>query len=118
MSKVPQDIIKAPVITEKSSGEMAEGKYTFKVATDATKTQIKYAVEKIFGVKVVSVNTSNFDGKLKRQRYQLGRTPSYKKAVVTIATENIDSSYLGKGGKSVKVASKYKTSIEEFGFGQ
>lgn len=118
MTKLPQDIILTPVITEKSAGEIAEGKYTFKVAGNATKTDVKYAVEALFGVKVLAVNTANFDGKLKRQRYAIGRTPSFKKAVVTIATEKVDSSYLAKGGKSTKVAAKYKTSIEEFGFGQ
>ena len=118
MSKAPQDIIKAPVITEKSVNEISDGKYTFKVAVDAKKPEIKSAVEQLFGVKVTSVNTSNFDGKLKRQRYQLGRTPAFKKAVVSIDTEGKDISYLAKGGKTTKVGGKYKTSIEEFGFGQ
>ena len=118
MTKSAQDIILAPVITEKSAGEMADGKYTFKVAKTATKTEVRNAVEKLFGVKVVSVNTTNYDGKLKRQRYQLGRTPAFKKAVVTIDTVGKDATYLTKGGKSTKVAAKYKTSIEEFGFGQ
>ena len=117
MSKTAQDIIIAPVITEKSSGEIAEGKYTFKVAVDATKTEIKKACEELFEVKVKAVNVSNYDGKLRRQRYQLGRTPAFKKAVVTIDTEGKEASYLGKGGKDVKVSKKYKTSIEDFGFG-
>ena len=117
MSKAPQDIILVPVITEKSAGEIADGKYTFKVAKDATKVDVKNAVQQLFNVKVTSVNTANFDGKVKRQRYQFGRTPSYKKAVVTIDTEGTAETYLAKGGKSTKVATKYKTSIEEFGFG-
>ena len=117
MIKTAQDIILAPVITEKSSGEMADGKYTFKVAVDATKTEVKKAVEELFDVKVTAVNVANYDGKLRRQRYQLGRTPAYKKAVVTIDTEGKEVSYLGKGGKDVKVSKKYKTSIEDFGFG-
>ncbi len=117
MIKTAQDIIIAPVITEKSSGEMAEGKYTFKVAVNATKTEIKKAVEEIFEVKVTAVNVANYDGKLKRQRYQLGRTPAFKKAVVTIDTDGKEMSYIGKGGKAVKVSKKYKTSIEDFGFG-
>ena len=96
----------------------AEGKYTFIVAPTADKIEIGNAVEKLFGVKVIGVNTANFDGKLKRQRYQLGRTPAYKKAVVSIDTEGADVTYLGKGGKSTKAGKKYKTSIEEFGFGQ
>ncbi len=115
---IAQDIILTPVITEKSTSEIAEGKYTFKVAKTATKTQIKEAVEKLFNVRVIGVNVTNYDGKLRRQRYALGRTPSYKKAVVTIATESKDITYLGKGGKATKIGKKYKTSIEEFGFGQ
>ena len=118
MTRAPQDIILAPVITEKSSGEIADGKYTFKVDVKATKTEVKMAVEKLFNVKVVAVNTANFDGKVKRQRYQFGRTPAYKKAVVTIDTEGKDVTYLAKGGKTVKSGSKFKTTIEEFGFGQ
>ena len=115
---IAQDIILTPVITEKSTSEIAEGKYTFKVATSATKTQIKEAVEKLFNVKVLSVNVSNYDGKLRRQRYAIGRTPAFKKAIVTIATEAKDVTYLGKGGKVTKAGKKFKTSIEEFGFGQ
>ena len=118
MSKAPQDIIKAPVITEKSVNEIADGKYTFKVAVDAKKPEIASAVEQLFGVKVVSVNTVNYDGKKKRQRYVEGTTPAYKKAVVTIDTEGKEVSYLGKGGKAAKSDKKYKTAIEEFGIGQ
>ena len=117
MIKTAQDIIIAPVITEKSSNEIAEGKYTFKVAVNATKTDVKKACEELFGVKVTAVNVTNYDGKLRRQRYQLGRTPAFKKAVVTIDTEGKEASYLGKGGKDVKGSKKYKTSIEDFGFG-
>ena len=118
MTKFAQDIILTPVITEKSSSEIAEGKYTFKVAKNATKTEIKEAVEKLFDVRVVAVNTANYDGKVRRQRYALGRTPAFKKAVVTIDTEGKTMTYLAKGGKSTKVNAKVKTSIEEFGFGQ
>ena len=116
--KAPQDIIRKPVITEKSSMEVADGKYTFEVDKSATKVEIRMAVEKIFNVKVKSVNTARYDGKKKRQRYALGTTPSWKKAVVTIETESKDASYTTKGAKTAKVAGKYKTSIEEFGFGQ
>ena len=116
--KAPQDVILAPVITEKSAGVIDEGKYTFKVAVSANKTEIKDAVEKLFGVKVTGVNIANYDGKVKRQRYTFGRTPAYKKAIVTIDTEGKEVSYLGKGGKAVKSSNKFKTSIEEFGFGQ
>ena len=118
MSKAPQDIIIKPIITEKSSYDAAEGKYTFQVAKTATKTDVRKAVEQLFEVKVVSVNTVNYDGKKKRQRYVEGTTPAFKKAVVTIDTEGADVTYLGKGGKSTKAGKKYKTSIEEFGFGQ
>jgi len=118
MSKAPQDIILTPVITEKSAGVIEDGKYTFKVAVDANKTEIKYAVEKLFGVKVTGVNIVNYDGKVKRQRYTFGRTPAFKKAIVSIDTEGKEATYLAKGGKSTKAGSKYKTSIEEFGFGQ
>ena len=88
MTKFAQDIILTPVITEKSTSEIAEGKYTFKVAKTATKTEIKEAVEKLFDVRVVAVNTANYDGKLRRQRYAIGRTPSYKKAVVTLTPDS------------------------------
>ena len=118
MSKAPQDIIIKPIITEKSSFDAAEGKYTFQVAKTATKTDVRKAVEQLFEVKVVAVNTVNYDGKKKRQRYVEGTTPAYKKAVVTIATDSVEGTYLGKGGKAVKTGAKNKTSIEEFGFGQ
>ncbi|MCR5059828.1 MAG: 50S ribosomal protein L23 [Saccharofermentans sp.] len=116
--KAAQDVILTPVITEKSAGVIDDGKYTFKVAVGANKTEIKEAVEKLFGVKVIGVNIANYDGKVKRQRYTFGRTPAYKKAIVTIDTEGKEVSYLGKGGKAVKSSDKFKTSIEEFGFGQ
>lgn len=118
MTKTPQDIILKPIITEKSSMDSAIGKYSFKVDEKATKTEIRIAIEQLFNVKVLSVNTARFDGKVKRQRGFVGTTPSFKKAVVTINTEAKDSSYKAKGGKAVKVPAKYKTSIEEFGFGQ
>ena len=116
--KAPQDIILKPVITERSMDDLQAGKYTFKVAKDANKSEIKKAVEQLFGVKVVSVNTVNYDGKKKRQRYIEGTTPAYKKAVVTIDMEAKEVSYLGKGGKAAKSDKKFKTAIEEFGIGQ
>ena len=118
MSKLPQDIIIKPVISETSSYDTAIGKYTFQVARTATKTDVRKAVEQLFGVKVVSVNTVNYDGKKKRQRYIEGTTPAYKKAVVTIDMEAKEVSYLGKGGKAAKSDKKFKTAIEEFGIGQ
>jgi large subunit ribosomal protein L23 len=109
---VAEDIILAPIVTEKSSVDMQEGKYTFRVAKNATKVDIKNAVEKLFEVKVLSVNTMRVSGKEKRVRYQLGRTPDWKKAIVTIDTNAGDITYLAKGGKETKVSKKYKTSIE------
>ena len=81
------DIILKPVITEGSMDATQEKKYTFKVAVDANKTEIKKAVEEIFGVDVKKVNVMNVNGKLKRLGRTQGRTASYKKAIVTL-TEN------------------------------
>ena len=120
--KSPYDVIIKPIITEKTMASTEEGKYTFVVAPDAEKPEIKAAAEKLFGVKVLSkvlsVNVANFDGKTKRLRTKPGKTAAYKKAVVTIATDSVEGTYLGKGGKAVKTGTKNKTSIEEFGFGQ
>jgi len=83
--KTPYDVIIAPVITEKSMDDAADKKYTFKVAKTANKTEIKNAVEAAFGVTVERVNTANYDGKMKRQGRYEGRTPGYKKAIVTLS---------------------------------
>ena len=83
--RTPYDVIIEPVISEKSMDDAADKKYTFKVAVDSTKPEIKKAVEEAFGVTVVKVNVSNYDGKLKRQGKYVGRTPSYKKATVTLS---------------------------------
>ena len=80
-----RDIIIAPVITEKSALLEQEGKYVFKVDTKANKVQIKQAIEKIFNVKVLSVNTSNSHPKKKRVGKYTGRTNKYKKAIVKLA---------------------------------
>jgi large subunit ribosomal protein L23 len=83
--KTAYDVIITPVITEKSMDDAAElRKYTFKVATKATKTDIKNAIEEAFGVEVEKVNVANFDGKVKRQGRFVGKTPAYKKAIVTL----------------------------------
>ena len=80
------DVILKPVVTEKSMNIMADGKYTFLVHPDATKTQIKEAVEKMVdGTKVKSVNTLNIAGKTKRRGMTFGKTAKTKKAVVTLA---------------------------------
>ena len=86
--KTAQDIIIKPVITEKSMDGLQVGKYTFKVAKDATKPEIKKAVEKLFGVEVAKVTTMNVNGKMKRLgRYQ-GMTASWKKAIVTLTADS------------------------------
>ncbi|WP_048760617.1 50S ribosomal protein L23 [Corynebacterium vitaeruminis] len=81
----PRDIIVAPVVSEKSYGLMEQGVYTFLVHTDANKTQIKIAVQEIFGVKVASVNTLNREGKRKRSRTGYGKRKDTKRAYVTLA---------------------------------
>ena len=84
--KFAQDIVLAPVITESSMAGIADKKYTFKVATDATKIEIAKAVETHFkGVKVAKVNTISVRGKLKRMGRNAGYTSDWKKAVVTLA---------------------------------
>ncbi len=97
----PEDIILRPIITEKSSSDIQEGKYTFEVAKNANKIQIATAVEKLFEVKVLNVNTMNVLGKEKRVGAHLGKTANWKKAIVKIDTNPTDK--------------KYKDSIEAFG---
>ena len=82
--KSPYDIILRPVLTEKSYDGMADKKYAFEVAIGANKIEIKQAIEKIFDVKVASVNTMRIEGKLKRQGRTQGRRPERKKAYVTL----------------------------------
>ncbi len=84
----PHDIIKKPIVTEKSMAEMTDKNYTFVVAKFANKTEIKKAVEAIFGVKVDRVNTLNYDGKVKRMGRHEGRTASFKKAVVKLTADS------------------------------
>lgn len=81
----PRDIILRPVISEKSYGSLDEGKYTFDVDRRATKTQVKAAIEQVFDVKVVKVNTHNRVGKRKRRGWVVGRRPDIKRAIVTVA---------------------------------
>jgi large subunit ribosomal protein L23 len=83
-----RDVLLAPVISEKSYGLLEENKYTFVVAPGANKTQIKIAVEKVFGVKVVSVNTLNRNGKRKRTRTGYGKRKDTKRAIVTLSAES------------------------------
>jgi len=83
--KNPRDVLIAPVVSEKSYGLLDANKYTFLVRPDANKTEIKIAVQKVFDVKVTSVNTLNRAGKRRRTRFGVGRRPDTKRAVVTVA---------------------------------
>ena len=85
------DVILKPVLTEKSMNAMSEKKYTFYVHTDATKVQVKEAVEKMFeGAKVAKVNTMNLDGKNRRRGYVTGKTAKRKKAIVQLTEDSAD----------------------------
>ncbi len=84
----PRDVILKPVISEKSYGLLEKSKYTFVVAPHANKTEIKIAVEKVFGVQVVSVNTLNRPGKRKRTRFGYGKRKDTKRAIVTLSAES------------------------------
>lgn len=84
----PHDIIKKPIVTEASMNAMAEKKYTFVVDKKSNKTEIKNAVETIFGVKVASVNTMNMLGKEKRMGVHVGKRPDWKKAIVTLTEDS------------------------------
>src|SRR3954467_7936163 len=81
----PRDIIDRPVVSEKSYGLLDENKYTFLVHPDANKTQIKVAIQQIFSVKVLAVNTINRQGKRKRTRTGYGKRKDTKRAIVTLA---------------------------------
>ena len=112
---IAEEIIIKPIITEKSSMDLQDGKYTFKVNKKATKVEIAKAVEKLFEVKVLKVNTISMKGKAKRVGVHNGMTSDWKKAIVTIDTNPTEKKYLSKGGKDVKVSKKYKDAIEGFG---
>jgi large subunit ribosomal protein L23 len=84
----PRDVIRKPVISEKSYGLLDQQKYTFVVAPDANKTEIKIAIEKIFGVQVVSVNTLNRPGKRKRTKFGYGKRKNTKRAIVTLSAQS------------------------------
>ena len=81
----PRDILLRPVISEKSYGLLDENKYTFIVRPDANKTQIKIAVQQVFNVRVLDVNTLNRRGKRKRSRFGIGKRKNTKRAVVSLA---------------------------------
>ncbi|WP_084077284.1 MULTISPECIES: 50S ribosomal protein L23 [unclassified Demequina] len=84
LNKNPRDILIRPIVSEKSYSLMDEGKYTFEVDPRANKTEIKIAVEQIFNVKVLSVNTINRKGKTRRTRFGMGKRKDVKRAIVTV----------------------------------
>lgn len=86
--KNPRDIIKRPVITERTSDLMAENKYVFEVELRSNKTEVKQAIEQIFGVKVVAVNTMRMPGKPKRYGRFNGYTSEWKKAIVKLSADS------------------------------
>ena len=90
ISKDPRDVVLAPVVSEKSYGLIDEVKYTFLVDPRSNKTEIKLAVEKIFSVKVDSINTLNRSGKRKRTRFGWGQRKGTKRAIVTLKEGTID----------------------------
>ncbi len=105
--KAPQDIIIRPIITEQATDNLSLNKYTFEVAKDANKLEIKDAVETLFNVEVTKVNTVNCDGKQKRMGRFVGKTSSYKKAIVTVNPEPDNE-------KGTKKADKKRGTIEFF----
>jgi len=88
--KDPRDILLAPVVSEKSYSLLEEGKYTFLVDPNANKSEIKIAVEQVFGVKVSAVNTINRQGKTRRTRFGVGKRKDTKRAIVTLSEGTID----------------------------
>jgi large subunit ribosomal protein L23 len=90
LNKDPRDILLSPVVSEKSYGLLDEGKYTFVVDPRANKTEIKIAVERVFGVKVDSVNTINRQGKTRRTKFGTGKRKNTKRAIVTLKEGSID----------------------------
>ena len=91
LAKNPRDVLLRPIVSEKSYSLLNENKYTFIVHPDANKTEIKIAVERLFNVRVVAVNTVNREGTRKRTRYGWGKRKDTKRAIVTVAgTDRID----------------------------
>ncbi len=88
--KDPRDIIIAPVVSEKSYGLIDQGKYTFIVDPRSNKTEIKLAIEKIFGVQVASVNTLNKQGKTRRTKFGMGKRKDTTRAIVSLKSGSID----------------------------
>lgn len=96
------DVILKPIISERSMDQAQEKKYTFKVAVDANKTDVKHAVEEIFGVEVAKVNLMNVNGKMKRMGRTMGRTAAYKKAIIKLlrVAKKLNSSRVYKLGRT------------------
>jgi len=88
--KDPRDVIIAPVVSEKSYSLIDQGKYTFEVDPRSNKTEIKLAIEKIFGVQVASINTLNKQGKTRRTKFGIGKRKNTKRAIVTLKSGSID----------------------------
>ncbi|WP_350343811.1 50S ribosomal protein L23 [Proteinivorax tanatarense] len=84
----PRDIVKRPLVTEKTNDMMADNKYTFEVDKNANKIEIKNAIQKLFDVKVDNVNTMNMKGKFKRMGVHSGYRPNWKKAIVTLSEDS------------------------------
>lgn len=98
VNKNPRDILIRPIVSEKSYALMDEGKYTFEVVPHANKTEIKIAIEEIFKVTVVSVNTLNRQGKARRTRFGVGRRKDTKRAIVTVAVGQTIDVFSGRVG--------------------
>ncbi|MFO7244470.1 MAG: 50S ribosomal protein L23 [Actinomycetes bacterium] len=96
--KNPRDILIRPIVSEKSYALMDEGKYTFEVDPRSNKTEIKIAVEQIFGVKVESVNTINRKGKARRTRFGIGKRKDVKRAIVTVGAGDAIDIFSGRAG--------------------
>jgi large subunit ribosomal protein L23 len=90
INKDPRDVIIRPIVSEKSYNLIDQGKYTFEVHPDANKTEIRLAIEKIFDVKVASVNTLKRQGKSRRTKFGIGRRKDTKRAIVTLRQGSID----------------------------
>ena len=96
INKDPREVIIKPIVSEKSYALIDNGKYTFEVDPRSNKTEIKQAIEAIFGVKVASVNTLNRVGKTRRTKFGLGKRKDTKRAIVTLKSGSIDIfTYIG-----------------------
>ena len=102
MSKLAQDIILRPIITENSMDGIADRKYTFEVAKDANKIEIAKAVEELFDVKVAKVNTINQDGKTRRRGMTFGKTAKTKKAIVQLTADSAEIALVAQDVKGVE----------------